>query len=248
MLRSIKSLDGCTVAAVDGDIGHIEQVYFDDEKWGVRYLVVEAGNWFREQRVLISPYSIRSFDRESSAVHVDLTLQQIMDSPNIDTHKPVSRQHELGYLDYYNYPQYWGGAGLWGMGPYPVRDIQDTAGPTFKATAVDKNDVADPQDDVHLRSTAAVHGYHIEGTDGSIGHVCGYLFDDVAWVIRYLIVDVRNWLPGGKEVLVATSSIETINWTTSTVLTKLTRDAIKNSHRYSESSALNHDYEPTLGV
>ena len=120
MLRSIKSLHGCTVAARDGDIGSVDDVYFDDEAWGVRYLVVDTGNWMRERQVLISPYSVKHMDRESGTVHVHLARQQVQDSPNIDTHKPVSRQHETEYLLYYGYPTYWGGLNLWGMGSSPA--------------------------------------------------------------------------------------------------------------------------------
>jgi hypothetical protein len=65
----------------------------------------------------------------------------------------------------------------------------------------------EPAADIHLRSTNAVKGCHIKAVDGSIGHVSGFVFDDVAWVIRYLSVDTRNWWPGGKEVLLATQWI-----------------------------------------
>ena len=41
------------------------------------------------------------------------------DSPDIDTERPVSRQHEISYFGYYGYPVYWTGGGLWGAGAYP---------------------------------------------------------------------------------------------------------------------------------
>jgi len=44
MLRAIESLKGCTVAASDGEIGSIEEVHFDDEAWGIRYLVALKGS------------------------------------------------------------------------------------------------------------------------------------------------------------------------------------------------------------
>jgi hypothetical protein len=117
MLRNIEFLQGSTVKASDGDVGTVTQVYFDDEAWGVRYLVVETGDWLRDRQVLISPYAVSHSDPGSSDVHVKLTRQQVRDSPNIDAHKPVSRQHEIQYLKYYGYPTYWGGANVWGMVP-----------------------------------------------------------------------------------------------------------------------------------
>ncbi|KAE8755466.1 PRC-barrel domain containing protein [Paraburkholderia madseniana] len=247
MLRSIKSLHGCTVAARDGDIGSVDDVYFDDEAWGVRYLVVDTGNWMRERQVLISPYSAKHMDRESGTVHVHLARQQVRDSPNIDTHKPVSRQHETEYLLYYGYPTYWGGLNLWGMGSSPAFDIKDVP-PDPASEALPRPD-PDPHQapvDVHLHSTNAVEGYHIEVADGSIGHVSGFIFDDVAWAIRYLTVDTRNWWPGGKEVLVATRWIDLIDWVGSTVSTRLSRDAIRSSPEYDDSVPLTRDYEKRL--
>ncbi|WP_341315314.1 PRC-barrel domain-containing protein [Paraburkholderia sp. IMGN_8] len=128
MLRSIGSLKGCAVAANDGEIGSIEKVYFDDDAWGVRYLVAKTGNWTNERRVLISPYSVKHTDPGSGVVRVDLTLQQVSDSLAIDTHKPVSRQHEAEYFRYYGYPTYGGGLGVWGMNSFPAFSRAATAG------------------------------------------------------------------------------------------------------------------------
>lgn len=247
MLRSIESLYGCAVAARDGDIGSVDQVYFDDEAWGVRYLVVETGNWLHKRRVLISPYSIKRSDPGSSAIHVDLTRQQVRDSPEIDTDKPVSRQHETRYLGYYGYPTYWGSGSLWGVGTYPVfASMAATQCIESEARARLDREAGNPPADVHLRSTKAVKGYHIEAADGSIGHVSGFIFDDVAWAIRYLTIDTRNWWPGCKEVLVATKWIDRVDWGDSTVYTTLPRDAIKNSPEYDASVPLSRSYEAIL--
>jgi uncharacterized protein YrrD len=45
MLRDLNDLHGRTVVARDGDIGSVQDIYFDDEAWGVRYLVVNTGAW-----------------------------------------------------------------------------------------------------------------------------------------------------------------------------------------------------------
>ena len=53
-----------------------------------------------------------------------------------------------------------------------------------------------------LHSARTVAGYDLAARDGDIGHVEDFLLDFEAWVIRYIIVDARNWLPG-KHVLVS---------------------------------------------
>jgi hypothetical protein len=69
--------------------------------------------------VLISPISIGRPNWSEKILPTSLTMDQVKNSPDIDTDKPVSRQHEMGYLGYYGYGNYWGGGGLWGAGIYP---------------------------------------------------------------------------------------------------------------------------------
>jgi sporulation protein YlmC with PRC-barrel domain len=246
MLRSIESLKGCTVAATDGDIGSVEEVYFDDEAWGIRYLVVKTGSWIDERRVLISPYSVRHSDPGSASVHVELTRQQVSDSPPIDTHKPVSRQHEAEYLRYYGYPPYWGGVDVWGMSSYPAFS-RAALSPVSEETRAQLALYGDkPPGDSHLRSTDAVDGYHVQAADGDIGHVSGFIFDDESWTLRYLTVDTQNWWPTGKEVLLATEWIFLIDWYESTVSTQLTRDAIKDSPAYDSNVPIGREFETGL--
>jgi hypothetical protein len=245
MLRSIESLKGCAVAASDGEIGSVEEIYFDDEAWGVRYLVVKTGNWIDGRRVLISPYSVIRLDPGALSVHVDLTRQQVSDSPPIDTHKPVSRQLEAEYLRYYGYPVYWGGLSVWGESSYPAfsRAALSPVSPKTLEQLARYGD--NPPGDSHLYSTDAVDGYHVEAADGNIGHVSGFIFDDEAWAIRYLCVDAQNWWPS-KEVLLATEWVFLIDWFESTVSTQLTRDAIKDSPAYDSRIPLERDFETQL--
>ncbi len=246
MLRNIESLKGCTVAASDGEIGSVEEVYFDDEAWCIRYLVVKTGNWIDGRRVLISPYSVVTLDPGASSVHVDLTRQQVSDSPPIDTHKPVSRQHEAEYLRYYGYPAYWGAIGAWGTSSYPAfsRAALSAVSAETRAQLALYGDK--PEGDSHLRSTDAVDGYHVEAADGDIGHVSGFIFDDETWTIRYLLVDTQNWWPSGKDVLLAAEWIFLIDWFESTVSTQLTCDAIKDSPAYDSRVPLTRDFEAQL--
>jgi hypothetical protein len=119
MLHSMKDLEGYTIGATDGVIGHVKDFYFDDEAWVIRYLVVETGAWLSSRRVLISPIAINEPNWSEKSFPAAITQEQVKNSPNIDTDKPVSRQHEIAYSGYYGYPYYWGGGGFWGNGVYP---------------------------------------------------------------------------------------------------------------------------------
>lgn len=252
MLRTVDSIKGYAIRATDDELGEVEELYFDDVQWGVRYLVVKTGSWFTRQRVLISPYSVTGIDHADRAVQVALTREQVKNSPDIDTHQPVSRQMEREHATYYGYGMYWTGPYLWGVGGYPTYPLPEAgtvppAGtPVQDSAELDRQQTQENDEDVHLRSTENVGGYAIAGSDGDIGHVEDFIFDDESWAIRYLVVDTRNWWPGGKKVLLATQWIEDISWTESAVQTRLTQEQIKNSPEYDEDMSLDREFETRL--
>ena len=116
MLRSIKQLYGDKLGASDGEIGHVKDFYFNDQHWAIRYLVADTGSWLPGRQVLLSPHAIGNLHQTEKILHVKLTRKKIEDSPAIESHKPVSRQHEEEYHRYYGWPGYWLGDGMWGMG------------------------------------------------------------------------------------------------------------------------------------
>lgn len=246
MLNSVSHINGSTINARDGEIGTVKEVYFDDEAWAIRYFIVDAGTWLSERKVLVSPYAVIQPLGAENTIAVTLSREQVKNSPAIDTHLPVSRRHEREYLRYYAYPDYWGGEGLWAMGGFPmISSLPEISAAEAEAAArEDAKEV--PPEDVHLRSSANVGGYDIVATDGSIGHVKDFIFDDESWAIRYLVVDTRNWWPGGKKVLIATQWIDKIDWGQSSVAIKLTREQIKNSPAYDEAAVISRDYEQRL--
>jgi len=237
MLKSVSGMKGLTIKATDGDIGKVDQFLFDDETWAVRYLVVNTGNWLDQRLVLISPISIGHADWASERLEVRLTKEQVQNSPDIDTHKPVSRQHELEYLSYYGYPSYWGDSGLWGsaLEPAMIAPAYIPPPPPPDKEAADS----------HLWSTDEVTGYHVEATDGELGHVVDLIVDLETWAIVYVEIGTRNWLPG-KKVLLSPQWIKTVKWLDAKVYAALTQEAIKDAPEYTESKDITREYETAL--
>src|SRR5688572_4505860 len=109
MLQNVSQLQGYKIQADDGEIGSVEDFYFDDDKWTIRYLVVDTGKWLPGRQVLISPISIDRVAWGQKSVHVKLSRNQVQNSPGIDAHKPIPRQYESLFSRYYGYPYYWEG-------------------------------------------------------------------------------------------------------------------------------------------
>jgi sporulation protein YlmC with PRC-barrel domain len=251
MMRSMKDLENYAIGASDGPIGEVSDFFFDDEAWVIRYLVVETGSWLNSRRVLISPISIRHANWSERLLPVAITQSQVRNSPDIDTHKPVSRQHETEFLGYYGYPAYWGGEGLWGEGLYPYALLPGYPVDTEFLVEQHPRD-RDPeaemraerarqaQRDPHLRSCKAVIGYHIHAIDGEIGHVEDLLVDEETWAVRFLVVNTSNWWLGHK-VLVATRWIDGVHWSDESVSVDLSRQSVKDAPAYDSAAALNQD-------
>lgn len=248
MLRTLEQLEGCTIRAPDGDVGLVKDLYFDDQTWIVRYLVVETGTWLANRRVLISPISIGRSEWLDDIIPVTITQDQVKHSPDIDTHKPVSRQHEADYLAYYGYPDYWGGIDGWGEGAFPSslasgsRSEQD-AFRLAREAAHSHDEMANRQPaDPHLRSADAVADYHIHASNGDIGHVEGLLVDVHTWALRYIIANTSNWWMG-HQVAVPVTLIEHVNWLDATVSLAVTRDTVKTAPSYDSKAMLDRREE-----
>ena len=241
MLTNSTCLKGLVIRASDGELGTVDQFYFDDETWAIRYLAVETGGWLGGRPVLISPFSVVHADLLDKRLDVALTKEQVEKSPDINTHLPISRQHEAAYLGYYGYPNYWGGPFMWGPAFYPA----GLASPTTTSTEALADRIRRESTDSHLRSTEAVTGYNIEAADGEIGHVNGFVVDDEAWAIRYIEVATRNWWPGNK-VLVSPAWVDRVSWTDARVYVGLSREAIKNAPEYVDSTPITREYENRL--
>ena len=241
MLRNVKDLRGYAIRAADGVIGRVDDFYFDDEGWRVRYLVVDAGSWLSGRKVLISPISVGHAGWMAKRLPVALTRAQVEHSPDIDTGKPVSRQQEAQYFGYYGYPYYWTGAGPWGTDAHPGSlTTQDTMEQELKAHRAQ----AAP-DDCHLRSSNAVIGHHIAARDGDIGHLEDLLVDDHTWAIRYLVVNTSDWRRGHR-VLVAPGWIRDVSWSEAKVSVDLTREAMKDAPSYGSAAELDRQLEDAI--
>lgn len=238
MLRSLKMLEHYKVKATDGDLGSVTNFFIDDEHWTVRYLVVDTGGFFGGRHVLISPISFRIVDFSAKSFHLALTMDKIKNSPSVDLDRPVSRQLERDYYGYYGYPYYWGQGMLWGSGYSPGA----MAGPGYDRRG---ERPGEPDGDVHLRSANEVHGYHIEGTDGAIGHVKDFMLDDESWAIRYMVIETSNWWVG-KSVLIAPEWTSRISWLDRKVYVGMTRAAIKNSPQWGIDHPISQAYEEAL--
>jgi hypothetical protein len=231
MLHSVRDLGSYAIEAVDGDIGRVRDVYFDDRGWKIRYLVADTGHWLAGRRVLISPRHVRAADPDHRLVRAALTRAQITDCPDVATDPPVSRQHEVDFYRYYGLPY---AAAMAVPGRLGVRDLETCWRPHERGNP-------------HLRSARAVTHDYVHALDGDIGHVADFLCEDASWTIRHLVVATGSWWPG-RKVLVPVEWVTWVSWEAGTVDVHLRSETIKLAPEYDGAQPITPEYLARLAA
>jgi hypothetical protein len=244
MLRNASTIKGYAITGSDGHFGSASDFLFEDDSWLVRWLVVDTGHWLSGRKVLLPLSVLGHLDPEAKEFTVRLTKQQIKESPEIDSDRPVSRQMETDIYDYYGWRPYWG-AGLYMGGYGGIGGSMGMGMQPYLGSMGREREIADTRrtdGDRHLRSMEAVTGYHIHARDGEIGHVEDFLLEDADWSIHYLVVDTKNWWPG-KKVLISPRLAGDIDWEDRLVNLDVDRQKIKDSPPYDPAATVDRAYE-----
>lgn len=234
--RKFRDLAGYGLRARDGEIGKLLDVYFDDGEWVVRYFVVRTGGWLLGRHALIVPAVVSRIDDDEQVCHVELTREQIRNCPPVDTALPVSRHYEREYFRYYGWQPYWRPESL----VHPTGVV-----PPVPAMPPRAGEKPAPPEHPHLRSGQEVAGYAIRASDGPIGHVADVILEDPGWLVRYLEVDTRDWLPG-RHVLVAPAWIREVDWAAHEVAVDLPQEAVRSAPPYERGEVISRDYQVAL--
>jgi hypothetical protein len=243
MLLAISSLKGFAIEADDGRIGVVDDFLFDDRTWKLRWMVVDSGGWLTGRKVLIHPSSIGPADYTRNHLVVHLTKAQVQDSPGTLYDQPVSRQMQDGLYGYYGWDPLWGG----GNYPYGLGFPASSSRPYDEGALLEGDRAEQGRDgaDPHLRSVASVAGYHIQATDGPVGHIQDFMLETGNWGIRYLVVDTKNWWPG-KHVLLSPYAVRTISWGEREATVDVTREQVKASPPWEPAETIDRAYEERL--
>lgn len=93
-----------------------------------------------------------------------------------------------------------------------------------------------------LQNTTELYGHKLVATDGDIGHLKDFYFDDTTWAIRYLVADTGTWLTG-RPVLIARHALAVLDSHENTLHIKLRKQQIQNSTTDSANKLLSGEDE-----
>ena len=209
MLHYLETLTGSSVIAMDGEMGSVSDFLFDDQSWMIRYLAVDVGSWLSRRAVLLAITALEQPDWSKKTFRVNLMKEQVRNSPDVDTEKPVSRQQEIAMREYFGWRTDWA----------------DSEFGSFSSLPAGREYPVHTKEDSHLRSVWQLTGYEVWATDSEIGRLEGFIVDDASWHLGYLDVKAGDWLHS-RSMLVPTSSVASVSWADHRVNLQQTRERI----------------------
>jgi len=98
-----------------------------------------------------------------------------------------------------------------------------------------------------LRTIKQLQGATIRATDGEIGKVSDFYFDDKEWAVRYVVVDTGNWLVG-RRVLIAPAAFGRYDREAQELPVDLTRTQVENAPGIDAERPVSRQYEIDLST
>lgn len=239
MKRSLKELIGYTIQATDGEKGKVYDLLFDDESWVTRYLEADLGTLFSQKRVLIPRFYLREPVWEEKHFPIELTMEKIDNSPDMETDLPFSRKYEKELMEHYNIKPYW----PVDIAAYAARKSMLNPDTPLKTpeTNLDEDKI-----ETHLRSFNELQGYTVDATDDQFGHIDDLIIDDTDWQILYVVVDTKNLLPWSKKVMLPIEVVKKISFLNREATVRLSKETIENAPEYNPAVPVNAEYEKVL--
>jgi sporulation protein YlmC with PRC-barrel domain len=245
MNRSLKEVVGYSIEAIDGAKGKVKDFLFDEESLTIRYLEADLGAVFSGREVLIPQMFLQEPDWPNQRFLVELNKLEIEGCPELSKDLPISRKYEQELHKHYKVEDYWSRTYTPPIGAPVITHVGRTWGGHSKvwvpSTVIHEDDI-----NSSLRSFNEIKGYHIQASDGTLGHIEDIIIDDQDWQIVYVIVDTSNWLPWSKKVLIGTSRMDEISYVNQQVKINLSIESIKSAPEFDPSKPVNVEYEKQL--
>lgn len=221
------------ILATDGEIGKVVDFYFDESLFVLRYFIVDTASFLGRDRVLVSPISLKYFSAEEKKIWLNISKEELKNSPAFDSQMTISRRYEVSYNNYFSWPSYWATnkATIWSLGPYGV--------PWVNEDLLEKNKRVDYDDSVEtdLRSAGEVMKYGIKGLENEFGHIQGFLIDANTYQIDFYILDTINYFPS-KNVLARVEWTDQISYLDQVIEFPFSEELIKGAPNYDKDKNL----------
>lgn len=219
MRTTCNALCDFTVEAHDGALGKVKDIYFDDESWNVRYLVIDTRKWLPGRKVLLTPKAVERLDLHEQVLRLNLTRDQIRQAPSLADHLPVTRAHEIAIHDFYGWNHYWAYGGLFDM-RLPISDTigDDTSHHQMPDEARDMVTLRQ-EGEPHLASCKDLQGFDVQilasaqtgGKAKSLGELWDFVINtSEEWNVPFFVVE-EDLVLGTRKIVLPTDLITAVD-------------------------------------
>jgi len=237
MLNTFTDLRSYPVCLEDGaQAGTLDDLYFDDRDWSLRYLVVDVGGWFSGRQALLGITAAERPDTHKRIWPTALTEPDLRSAPAPQAEPTVAEREEMAAWHLATDRPYLTMSGP-GVGYTPHMAERHLAAASEPG--------AEPETETHLRSMDEVSGYSVTGRDDGLGTVADFLVNPLDWQVRYLVVDTGTWLPGRRAVL-STEWVTAVLWSEQRVEVDVPRHLVETSPEIEDLPGLQRSEEESL--
>lgn len=243
VLQQVNNLYGFTVRGTDGDIGRVRGIFFDDQDWAVRFVMVDTELSLNSRWMLIAATAMQPPLWEDKALPVALSRNEVAASPRLD--EPGGPQPTPTSVYENQAP-----AGAWAVATEAgARPVYSFAGRLVDSHAVVRAlRHAAPEwehSSAQLLGAGEVMGYDIYARDGHVGRLMGLWASDVDWRLRFLAIDTRE-MAVNRPALVVMDRVQRIGWPQPRIYVDLDREDIQASPQVSADQAPTSEQETAL--
>jgi hypothetical protein len=227
MYNRISDLQNYTVEAIDSPVGNVGDFYFLRGQWIISYLLLNVPFESRDSGVLISTGDINEILHNKNVFLINLSSEQVRDSPEIDVSQPISRKHEIELLEYYGWPADW------------LKEEHDMTpiGELSEEPEREESDDADQNSEPDLLSCDEITGlFQIQANDSEVGKLTDFIVDEEDWIIRYLAAQFQPSPTG--YILLPTGLIDRVDWIEAQIYLNASLANIELSPNYDPSKPL----------
>jgi hypothetical protein len=222
-LRDIQS--NYRLLSENEDFGEIRTFLIDTDLWELRYLVVRVGS----RDVLLSIRAVGSPNTHEKTFPLTVDREKVINSPEININRRISREMERQIYDYYEWPY------DWDQNEVPETLPGDLTAVPLIEMELDKEQQMVPQTGgesrySHMFSADDLFGYAIRTTNDeqNAGRLHDLVVNDGNWQVMYMVVDTNGFLPGGKKVAVTPTWVEAVDESDGRLLVNLSEESVSD--------------------
>ncbi|WP_332697414.1 PRC-barrel domain-containing protein [Halalkalibacter lacteus] len=239
MYLKSSNLQTFSLLSKDGELGSIDDFYFEASNLMIRYFAINTRKWFFGGTGLLSPKAFAAINIPEQMIEVTITKEQLKNSPKLSDHSPLSLAYEKKLNHYYGWSLYWKDQ----IAP-PIEGENLSGSPMngVFTSADDQQELVQLNQTHHvLRTSSELIGCKVYAKNKEVGKITDLVIDHQSWDIRFLEIDIGGFL--SKQVVpLSTNWISEINWIDGVVLMNKDKQEVEQTLSFEGSYLYEGDF------